>query len=143
MCDAIHKTRVRRILLLLVVLQAVILSIMFSGNPSKVPEYLGFAAGKQGTVLAWVLATGVALAYVWSASTLSDVKRYLFRLDRLKLIAVVAVIMAGIIEEVVFRKLLMDALHAPGFGSVCKWRHLPSASASSTLPGVSTVWLQG
>jgi membrane protease YdiL (CAAX protease family) len=118
MSEALHQAKAQRILLSLVALQAAILAIMFSGSPSKVPEYLGFAAGMQGTVLAWTLAAGVTLAYVWSASSLSDVKRYLFRLDRLKLIAVIAATMAGIIEEVVFRKLVMDALHARGFGSV-------------------------
>ena len=118
MDEALHEAKAQRILLSLVAIQAAILAIMFSGNWSRVPEYLGFAAGTQGTALAWTLAAGIALAYVWNASSLSDVKRYLFRLDRLKLIAVIAAIMAGIIEEVVFRKLVMDALHAQGFGSV-------------------------
>jgi membrane protease YdiL (CAAX protease family) len=100
------------------VIQAAIIAIMFSGNPTRIPEFFGFAAGRQGNALAWILAAITAVAYVWSASSLSDVKRYLYRPDLLKLIAVVAAVMAGIIEEVVFRKLVMDALQARGFGSV-------------------------
>jgi membrane protease YdiL (CAAX protease family) len=117
MSEALHRSRTKRILLSLLVIQAGILALMFSGNPSRVPEYLGFATGRQGTGLAWTLAAITTFAYVWSASSLSDVKHYLFRPDRLKLIAVTAAVMAGIIEEVIFRKLVMDALQTRGFGS--------------------------
>ena len=117
MSEAHYLARTERILLALSVIQASILAIMFSGNPSRIPEYLGFAAGMHGTWLAWALAAVTTVAYVWSASSLSDVKYYLFRPDRLKLIAVLVAVMAGIIEEVVFRKLVMDALQARGFGS--------------------------
>jgi len=117
MSEALYLSRTQRILLSLLVIQAAILAIMFAGNPSRIPEYLGFAVGMQGTGLAWALAAVTTVAYVWSASSLSDVKHYLLRPDRLKLIAVLAAVMAGIIEEVVFRKLVMDALQTRGFGS--------------------------
>jgi len=117
MSEALHLLKTRRILLSLLAIQAVILAIMFSGNASRIPEYLGFANGMQDIGLAWALAAVTTVAYVWTASSLSDVRYYLLRLDRLKLIAVLAAVMAGIIEEVVFRKLIMDALHIRGFGS--------------------------
>jgi uncharacterized protein len=135
MSEALHQSKTQRILLSLLVMQVAILTLMFSGNPSRVPEYLGFAAGKHGTALAWTLAAITTFAYVWSASSLSDVKHYLFRPDRLKLIAVAAAVMAGIIEEVIFRKLVMDALQARGFGSA-----LQVAASALSFGVVHLVW---
>ncbi len=135
MSEALHLSRTQRILLSLLVIQAAILALMFSGNPSRVPEYLGFAAGRQGTGLAWILAAITAVAYVWSASSLSDVKLYLFRPDRLKLLAVAVAVMAGIIEEVIFRKLVMDSLQARGFGSAVQ-----VAASALSFGVVHLVW---
>ena len=118
MSSTAHETKTQRILIVLIAVQAGILAIMFSGDPSRVPVYLGFAPGLHGTLLAWTLAAIVTVTYVWSASKISDVRRYLFRLDRLKIIAVIAAALASIIEEVVCRKLVMDFLHARGFGNI-------------------------
>ena len=135
MSEALHRSRTQRILLSLVVIQAAILALMFPGNPSRVPEYLGFAVGRQGTGLAWTLAAITSFAYVWSASSLSDVNHYLFRPDRLKVIALAAAVMAGIIEEVIFRKLVMDALQARGFGSAVQ-----VASSALSFGVVHLIW---
>jgi membrane protease YdiL (CAAX protease family) len=135
MSEALHRSRTQRILVALLVIQAAILALMFSGNPSRVPEYLGFSADGQGTGLAWTLAAITTFAYVWSASSLSDVKHHLFRPDRLKLFAVAAAVMAGIIEEVIFRKLVMDALQARGFGSLVQ-----IAASALSFGVVHLVW---
>lgn len=130
MSDALHKARAQRILLALVLIQAAILLLMFAGNLSRLPEYLGFTAGAAGTPLAWLLAAATTVVYVWSASSLTDVRRYLFRIDGLKMLAVLAAVLAGIVEEVVFRKLVMDALDARGFGPVMQ------VAASALLFGI-------
>jgi membrane protease YdiL (CAAX protease family) len=135
MSEALHRSRTQRILVTLLVIQAAILALMFAGNPSRVPAYLGFSADGRGTGLAWTLAAITTFAYVWSASSLSDVKHYLFRPDRLKLIAVAAAVMAGVIEEVIFRKLVMDALQARGFGSLVQ-----IAASALSFGVVHLVW---
>ena len=118
MTSALHLKQTQRILAALITIQGALLWLMFSGAPSRLPSYLGFAPGPHGTLFAWILATVTVVAYVGSASTIPAVRRWLFRLDRLKLLAVIAATMAGVLEEVIFRKLLMDALAERGFGPV-------------------------
>lgn len=103
---------------ILIGIQLALLLLLFSGAPSKVPAYLGFTPGRAGTPWAWVLAALLTAVYVHSAAAISYVRLYLFRIDTLKYLALVAAVMAGVVEEVVFRKLLMDALMARGFGPV-------------------------
>ena len=127
MTAALHLKQTQRILAALIAIQGALLWLVFSGAPSRLPSYLGFAPGLHGTLLAWFLAAVVVVAYVWSASTIPAVQHWLFRVDGLKLLAVIAAIMAGVLEEVIFRKLLMDALEERGFGSVTQV--IASASA--------------
>lgn len=108
----------RRILLGLIAVEIALLALMFSGAPGKVPAYLGFVPERSGTPLAWVLASITVIAYVWSAASISLVRHYLFKPDRLKLLAVVAAILAGVLEEVIFRKVLMDYLSQQGLASI-------------------------
>jgi len=118
MTSALHMKQTHYILIGLIAIQGALLGLMFSGAPSRLPSYLGFAAGLHGTLVAWILATITVVAYVWSAPTIAAVRKWLFRADRLKRLAVISAIMAGVLEEVIFRKLLMDALMERGFGPV-------------------------
>ena len=118
MTSAPHLKQAERIIIGLIAIQGALLALMFSGAPEKLPSYLGFAPGLHGTAAAWILATVITIAYVWSAASISAVRDWLFRLDRLKLLAVIVAVMAGVLEEVIFRKLLMDALMERGFGPV-------------------------
>lgn len=94
-------------------------------------RYLGFGAGLAGTALAWVLAAVVAAAYVWSASRIADVRHHLVRPGTLKCVAIVAAVMAAVLEEVIFRKLVMDAMQARGYGPV--WQILASGAAFGVI----------
>ncbi|MBK1613611.1 hypothetical protein CKO44_09020 [Rubrivivax gelatinosus] len=105
---------------ILVAIQLALLLLLFSSAPSKVPAYLGFAPGRAGTPGAWVLAALFTAVYVRSAAAISYVRLYLLRIDMLKCLALVAAVMAGVVEEVVFRKLVMDALMDRGFGPVAQ-----------------------
>ncbi|GHA53517.1 type II CAAX prenyl endopeptidase Rce1 family protein [Photobacterium aphoticum] len=77
--------------------------------------YLGFTPDGSGTLISWILAFIVTVLYCYSAAKNSDVKRYMFKLDVLKCISIVAAVCAGIVEEVVFRKWVMDYLDSEGF----------------------------
>jgi len=79
-------------------------------NPRGFLHYEGFvgtSAGTTGWVLAMIVA-GILIAY--SASRFPSVRSTLFSLSALKLLAVAVAITAGVCEETVFRKLVMDAL---------------------------------
>lgn len=100
----------------ILLVQLCLLVVIFWGNPRKIPEYLGFVAGGWGNLWAWLLAVATVIVYVWDASRIGAVREYMFKLDTLKIIAVVGAIAAGILEEVIFRRLVMDFLDARGHG---------------------------
>ncbi|WP_205737295.1 CPBP family intramembrane glutamic endopeptidase [Halioglobus japonicus] len=77
--------------------------------------YLGFARGESGNLISWLCALIIAALYIKSASKNTDIRRYLFKLDFLKAAAIVAAVCAGIVEEMVFRKWIMDYLHGKNF----------------------------
>jgi uncharacterized protein len=79
-------------------------------KPRELFAFLGFAPNQSGTVLGWLLALLVAGEYVWSAAKIPAVREHLWRPSTLKLLALVAAALAGVMEEVIFRKWLMDFL---------------------------------
>ncbi len=135
---------------------AVILWLLFGNQWERVPRYLGFAAGEQGGPLAWIFAAAVTLWYVISVRRLPPVKAHMFRLDGLKLLALVAAVGAAIVEEVVFRRLVMDFLDRAKMGPVLQvlaagvtfglvhlfwglhsWKAGVNAAVSTTLVGLA------
>jgi hypothetical protein len=80
--------------------------------------YIGFISGNIGIPFSWFLAALVVLCYCLSASKISDVKRYMFKFDRLKFVAIIAAVCAGILEEVVFRTWVMDYLSSNDYSIV-------------------------
>src|SRR5690242_13451515 len=90
--------------------ESVAVTFMASANPRGFLRYCGFAPGRSGTVAGW-LAAGVVIAVFVSASVrLPSVRANLWRPSMLKLLAIAVAISASVLEEVVFRKLLMDGL---------------------------------
>lgn len=81
-------------------------------------RYLGFTAGGSGTGWGWTLAFVVTAVFVASSLRLPSVRDNLFRPSWLKVLGLAVAVSAGILEEVVFRKLLMDSLAARGVGVV-------------------------
>ena len=86
------------------------------GNFSAFISYLGFSSGRLDAPLGWVLAAVVTLLFVALACRLPSVRQTIFRPTWLKLIALVLAVAAGVLEEVVFRKILMDWLASDGYG---------------------------
>ncbi|WP_426360360.1 CPBP family intramembrane glutamic endopeptidase [Pseudocolwellia sp. HL-MZ19] len=81
-------------------------------------SYIGFVDGNIGTSFSWFLAAIIVFLYCASASKISDVKLYMFKFDLLKFVAVLAAVCAGILEEVIFRKWVMDYLNANDYSLV-------------------------
>jgi membrane protease YdiL (CAAX protease family) len=78
--------------------------------------FLGYGSGRAGTAAGWATASAVTLLFVLAAWRLPSVRQNMLALTWLKLLALAVAVSAGILEEVVFRKLLMDHLAAIGLG---------------------------
>ncbi len=90
-------------------------------------SYLGFANSNSGTALSWALALLIVILYCFSAAKISEVKYYMFRMDRLKVVTIFAAVFAGIMEEIIYRKWIMDYLNSHNFSIV--WQVILSGLA--------------
>jgi membrane protease YdiL (CAAX protease family) len=77
---------------------------------------LGFGPNQTDAPLAWILAALVVTYYVWGAAQIPSVREHMFRPTPLKLLAVLAGVMAASAEEVIFRKWIMDYLDKHTWG---------------------------
>jgi len=118
MISASPESQTRRILLFLIAVQWPFILWSVASSPAGVLRYLGFIESSPGAPLAWVLGSIIAIAYVWGARSISAVREHMFRWSNLKLLAIFAAASAGVFEEVVFRKWLMDLLHREGYGPI-------------------------
>src|SRR5450755_777521 len=89
----------------------------FVADPVRFVAVLGFAPSRSGSISGWILGTIVAASYVWSAAKIPAVRDNLLRPTFLKILAILAAAMAAILEEVIFRKWVMDSLQRNGFGN--------------------------
>lgn len=78
--------------------------------------YLGFATGRAGHFAGWIAAAIVTAIYVGYATRLPSVREHLFRPSGLKLLGLLVAITAGILEEVMFRRWVMNYLQEREFG---------------------------
>jgi membrane protease YdiL (CAAX protease family) len=87
-------------------------------HPLRLIEYRGFAPDRTGTATGWIAAAVVVIAFVGLAARLPSVRATMWQPSWLKLLGLAVAVAAGILEEVVFRKLLMDGLAADAYGTV-------------------------
>lgn len=78
--------------------------------PLRYLAFLGFAPGRFGSPAGWAAAAAVVALFVALAARLPSVRCNLVRPSTLKLLGLAVAIAAGVLEELVFRKLLMDWL---------------------------------
>lgn len=88
------------------------------GNPLGFLNYLGFAPGRGGPLTGWMLAAVVTALYVWAATAIPAIREHLIRPTALKLIAIAAAVMAAVLEEVIFRRWIMDYLDRQATGAM-------------------------
>lgn len=96
------------------VIEGTIVVLGYLGAPAKFMAYIGFAAGRQGAPLGWLLALLVTAAFVAASLRLPSVRENLFRPSLLKLLALPMALFAGILEESVFRSTLMNYMAHQG-----------------------------
>lgn len=104
-----HERKAALILGAIAVSEGVPVMWLFLENGTRFLAYLGFARGRAGTALGWVAAVVVTLVFVGTSLRLPSVRATLWRPSTLKLLAIVVAIAAGILEEAVFRKTIIDA----------------------------------
>jgi hypothetical protein len=76
---------------------------------------LGFKSGPRGIAWAWGGALLLALGYAaFSIARIPEVAHHWHEISWLKAEAIVAAVAAGVVEEAVFRRLLMDAIAKAG-----------------------------
>lgn len=78
----------------------------------------GFQAPLEGVSVAWVAGLVLAAAYVWFCTRIPAVRSWLVRPHGLKVLALLLAALAGTLEEIAFRKLLMDWLERSGSDAV-------------------------
>jgi membrane protease YdiL (CAAX protease family) len=86
-------------------------------NGGRFLRYLGFAPGRAGTIGAWLLALLLSAVFVTLSLRLPSVRANLFAFTKLKLLGFAVAVSAGILEEVIFRKWLMDSVARSGAGA--------------------------
>ncbi len=90
---------------------------LISGEP--LAAYLDLVPGRLAPWPIWIAAFGLAVAYIMYAfSAVPLVRQQQAELSLFKLVAVPAAVGSGIMEEVVFRRLLMDWLLIQGSGAI-------------------------
>ena len=93
-------------------------AINFARSPSGFLNYAGFAAGEDGSIAGWALAAVIVSLFVWFSSRLPSVRANLLRPSFLKVLGLAVAAAAGLLEEIIFRKWLMDYLSRREIGSV-------------------------
>lgn len=95
------------------------LVVNWSGRDIPIVQSLGFTPGTLAPLPAWIAALLFALAYiVYTFRVLPSVRQHQREISLFKLIGVAAAFASGIMEEVVFRRWLMDTALVYGVGSL-------------------------
>jgi len=92
----------------------VILNLLHS--PAAFARFLDFSSGRPGLLPGWWCAAATVAVFLAASLRLPSVRANLFKPSSLKLLGIAVAVAAGILEEAVFRKLLMDALLHRGYG---------------------------
>src|SRR5438270_2233699 len=100
------------------VTEGLVIVLNAAASPQRFLAFIGFAPGRLGAPAGWLLAAVVTALFVGVSVRLPAVRHSMFRASWLKALALLVAIAAGILEELVFRKLLMDWLAREGYGGV-------------------------
>ena len=113
---AIEKKKVVLILLIITLIEGTWVLFTWWRNGIKFWNYMGFSS--QSSVWGWIACVIVILFYLVIGIRLPSVKQYLTNISWLKFLALWMAFSSGILEEVFFRKELMNFLKVHDYGSV-------------------------
>jgi len=94
------------------------LVIWYLGSPTEFIEHrLGINSEAFDSVIPWLLALTIVVGYVsYTVKAILFVRQHLFNVSWLKIISIWAVLVLSIMEEIVFRQMLMDGLMGLNLG---------------------------
>jgi hypothetical protein len=103
-------------------------------TPAHFLHYCGFPS--RPAIACWILAPVIIIFFVYFASArLPSVRKHLFRLDGLKLLAAMLALASGFCEEVIFRRMLMDYGAREGWSTAVQ-----VASSAIAFGAVHAIW---
>jgi hypothetical protein len=114
--DDAKERRVAWMLVATIVFEGVWVVVTFVAAPMRLIQYLGFTPAALGVPGAWITAVAIAALYVAGAASIPAVRAYMWRPGVLKALAILAALVAAILEEIVLRRWPMDYLDAHGYG---------------------------
>lgn len=103
-------------------------------DPAGFARFLDLTSRHPGAPIGWLSALATCAVFLAASLRLPSVREHFFRPSHLKLLALFVALAAGILEEAVFRKLLMDALLRRGYGPLVQI--LASGTAFGLAHGV-------
>lgn len=127
-------------------------------RPIPLFQELGFERGSFAPPLAWILATITAVAYVsYTMKAIPSVRTHQKEFSLLKLLGILSAVVGGIVEEVVFRRWIMDMLMSGGFAPILQviisgvafglahasWSLLAKRDFKATLPAIVSTSILG
>jgi hypothetical protein len=121
-------------------------------------QNLGFERNSIASPIAWILATTVGIGYVvYTLRAIPFVAGMQHEISLFKLFGILAVVVGGIVEEVFFRRWVMDTLMSGGFASVAQvmvsgiafglahasWTLLAKRGLQFSLPAIASTSILG
>jgi hypothetical protein len=106
------------VILSVIVFEGVWVAWTFVAAPERFVRYLGFVPGAMGDGLGWLAGCVLTALFVASIRMFPAVRENMFKPSMLKGLSVVAALAAAILEEVIFRRWIMDYLDRSGFGAL-------------------------
>ncbi|HSQ27570.1 MAG TPA: CPBP family intramembrane glutamic endopeptidase [Anaerolineales bacterium] len=95
------------------------LAMVLIGYPIPMFENLGFQSETIAPMMAWILATIVVIVYVlYTMRAIPFVASMQREISLFKLLGILSAVVGGIVEEVFFRRWIMDMLMSGGFASI-------------------------
>jgi hypothetical protein len=104
----------------IVLIEGSVVALAAIPNPAGLIKVLGFASGQAGSSWGWLLAIAVSAGFVWHSRRFPSVRDHMLRLSWLKLLAFAVAVSAGILEEAVFRRQLMNSLQHHGWSTLAQ-----------------------
>jgi hypothetical protein len=127
-------------------------------HPIPLFQNLGFERETIAPPLAWILATITAIAYVlYTMKAIPLVVERQSEISLFKLLGILSAVVGGIVEEVFFRRWIMDMLMLRGFASIIQvvisgvafglahtsWALLAKRDFKATLPAILSTSILG
>lgn len=134
------------------------LAMVLAGYRIPMFQNLGFTRNSMASPLAWTLATIVGIVYVlYTMRAIPFIASMQREVSLFKLLGILSAVVGGIVEEVFFRRWIMDMLMSGGFSPILQvvisgvafglvhasWTLLAKRDFKATLPAIMSTSVLG